>query len=820
MLAGCCAGPAPEWQDLETLYLSGEPQTVDLSDWVSDSKHTLEFTATSTDEVIAELDGSRLTLTPQPNWNGQVAVGLSVTDNCDGTDSAILDVSSGSEPTNPTAPTGVCLTEITYQPADTPEGVAVAGDFNDWSTDAHPLTENADGTWSVLLDLPEGNYGYKLVEQTGGAFGSDEQWFCDPSADRFQCDAGYKEPWETDWDPICAPGVESCNSLLVVRPCGPPELVVSKLEIDRDANAVSATVEVGLGGGGAIEAATATHNGQPIENAWDGQRFELNLTDLADGRHTLRFTVTDASGNTSDEAYVPFWTDDREWESGVMYFAFVDRMKNARTDLDTSEGATANIGGYEGGDLQGLTEMLPYLDELGVTVLWLSNAQDNTEGAWSGDCDQTYAGYHAYWPDDPFGVEEHFGSDQDLHTLVDEAHARGIRVIMDWVANHVHETHPYYAEHPEWFNDYAHCKDYVDGQINFDRIPETCWFAPYLPDIDYGHPDALVTMVDDAIWWAKTYELDGFRADAVKHMSHAVNWNLATEIHRQIEHTEAGGDENFYTVGETFDSNYALINAYVGPNKLDGQFDFPLYFSMRSTFISGGGPMADVVGAMDTSLDQYNGALMSTFLGNHDVLRFVTDAAEGWQDPCYSGQIRNAQAPSDPWATDRLKLGWTFLFTQPNIPLIYYGDELGIPGYADPDNRQPLWWHTGGDLTGVDTVGSMLTRVGANEGSVLKHVQALATARADHPALYTGARIQWWEEWDVYAYASSDGTDQVLTVLNRSETDRQLTNSLTFAGLPADGTFRDILTDQLFVASGDSITIDVPARGSRVLVLE
>ena len=168
----------------------------------------------------------------------------------------------------------------------------------------------------------------------------------------------------------------------------------------------------------------------------------------------------------------------------------------------------------------------------------------------------------------------------------------------------------------------------------------------------------------------------------------------------------------------------------------------------------------------------------------------------------------------------RSKLAHALLFLARGAPVIYYGDELGIPGYADPDNRQPLWWHTGGDLNGVDSVGAMLGRVGSNEGGVLKHVQALATARADHPAMYSGSRIQWWEEWDVYAYATTSGSDQVLTLMNRSETERWLTNGLTFAGLPADGTFRDILTNQTFVASGDSITIDIPARGSRVLVLE
>ena len=99
-----------------------------------------------------------------------------------------------------------------------------------------------------------------------------------------------------------------------------------------------------------------------------------------------------------------------------------------------------------------------------------------------------------------------------------------MRVIMDWVANHVHEDHPSASE--DWFNEEATCKDSVDGEENWNRIPEECWFAPYLPDIDYTDPVAMQWMIDDALWWAKEYELDGFRVDAVKHMSHAVAWNL------------------------------------------------------------------------------------------------------------------------------------------------------------------------------------------------------------------------------------------------------------------------------------------------------
>ncbi len=817
LLSGCCGGPPAAFTGpLDPVYLDGGSVTVDLARHVADTRHEIAFRVSDDPDLVEEMDGTRLTITPQPGWRGTTSLRIALSDDCGGRDTAWLEVHGGAASTA----TGACRTTLTHRPQGPVEGVAVAGAWNDWSPTADPMADQGDGSWTVTLDLPEGAYPYKLVEFPGGAFGGDGQWLCDPAAPYIQCDPGYKEPWDTDWTHTCAPGVESCNSLLIVPPCGPPSLAVSELSIDRAARAVRAVVEATPGAGGDVASATATLDGAPLDGAWTGDRFEVDLDGLSAGRHTLRFQVEDAAGNPSDEAWVPFWLDQADPDAGLMYFAFVDRVANGRPDLDGSEGATANTGDYAGGDLDGLRALLPYLDDLGVTVLWLSNMQDNAEGAWPGDCGRTYAAYHAYWPDAPRRVEEHFGDDAALRALIDDAHARGMRVVMDLVLNHVHQDHPYFADHPEWFNPYEDCEATVGSQLNFDRIPETCWFSPYLPDFDTSHPDVLRTLVDDALWWARTYELDGFRADAVKHMSHAVTWNLASAVARQVEHRDAGGDEDFYMVGETFDGDRARIAAYVGPDQLDGQFDFPLYFALRDGFISGAAPLSDVLAAVDASRAAYGDARMSTFLGNHDVPRFVTEAAEGWQDPCYAGQIRNAAPPADPWPTDRLKLAWTALFTSPGLPLVYYGDELGVPGYGDPDNRQPLWWHTGGDLAGVDSVDAMAARVSPQAAGVLRHVKALADARAAHPALVRGARVEWWDEWDLHAYALGADGDHALVLLNRSGADRQLVNGLSFAGLPTGGTWRDVLTGDTFLATGDQLAVDVPANGSRVLVAE
>ncbi len=812
LLIGCgCGSDAPVWGTIDTVYLGGEPVTVDLSAHVTDDKGVEDFEVVFPDGLVADILDGQLTITPESDFEGEVVLELTAIDACGNKATTFLDVSSEVDPdtTNPLA--GDCSTTFTYRTANAPGVVAIAGSFNDWDVEADRLTDNGDGSWSISMDLAPGPYTYKFVEITEQAFEDQQLWACDAEAELISCDPGYKEPWETYWSQDCTPGANSCNSMVVVPECARPTLSVDAVTVGSG----SVRVEVSATAGGAeLVEGTALLDDDPVPGAFDGSGFVID-TSVSPGRHTLRFTVTDAEGLVSDEAYVPVWTDGFDEDAGVIYFAFVDRLANGDTSLDTSEGASASGGGYEGGDVQGLIDLLPYLDDLGVTVLWLSNLQDNAEGAYAGDCGQTYAGYHAYWPDAPRSPEEHFGSEATIEQLVEAAHGRGMRVIMDWVANHVHDNHPYASEHPEWFNDDGICKDSVGGQQNWDRIPESCAFAEYLPDIDYSQPDAMMAMLEDAMWWATTYELDGFRVDAVKHMPHSVSYNLQSLVKGRIEHRGTGLPTDFYTVGETFDS-YDRIASYIGDDQLDGQFDFDLYHAVRGAFLSGDSELANLYGAYETSRAVYGDAPMSTFLGNHDVLRFISEGSEGWVDPCQGGQISHAPAPTDPWAYESLRLGWTFLFTMPGRPLVYYGDELGMPGRADPDNRQPMWWHAG-DLAGVDSVEAMAGRVDTQQAATVRHVAALAKARKDHPALYSGGWQEWWKEWDLYAVARESNGDQALVILNRSFDSRSLTNGLSFAGL-SDGTYTDVLTGQTFTASGDSITVDVPARGSRVLV--
>ncbi len=779
-MQACCQAP-PEWQAINPVTAAaGVRVPVSLSAYATGDH--LSFTAAAEPGVEISVAGDVLQIEGAEDFSGYSSITVVARDQCgqEATTTITVEVSDRQR-------SDACVVTLTTRSSS--GVVSVAGDWNDWDANATLLEAAGNGVFSVELQLSPGAYAYKFVDN-----GS---WRCNADEPRIQCDEGQT------WDAACLPGGNTCNSLLIVPDCDVPQLSATSVDIDRSAKSIAVVGQADRD----VTDAWATLDGEPVE-AWTGRSFRYAATGLSAGRHTLRL-----GANGAESLYIPFWLDDRAWATGLLYFAFVDRFANGDTTNDTPEGADVD---FYGGDWAGLRQRLGYLDQLGVTVLWLTAPLDNAEGAWNGQCEGTYAGYHGYWPGSD-GLEEHFGTDEELRALIDEAHALGMRVMVDWVANHVHENHDLYQTRTEWFNERYLCVEDEDGDgvTNWDQRPETCWFASYLPDIDYYQTDPLVYQVDLAVSLAKDLEIDGFRIDAVKHMPHSVFVNIQVRIREEFEHRDAGGTEDFRTIGETFDS-YWRISEYLGEDELDSQFDFPLYYAVLAAFARDEIGLSDSDSSLQASVaasqTAYGGVTMSTFLGNHDVERFITHAAgeissAGGDGACGDdGKLRAPATPpnrDEPYA--RLRLAWSFLLTTPGLPLIYYGDEIGLPGYADPDNRQPMRFDA---------------ELSSSEGATLAHVQALGQARREHPAFALGNTVAWWEnEADVWAYARVWEGDAVLVILNRSDTERTLSNGLAFAGL-SQGVWVDVLTGDRFTSSGDSLAVTVPALSSRVLVAE
>ena len=670
-------------------------------------------------------------------------------------------------------------------------GVFLAGDFNGWSTTASPMEREGD-RFELEVELEPGSYAYKFVEKDG-----DARWRCDPEGRFFHCEEGYsKDSWND-----CEPGSESCNSLVVVEDCALPRLHVLRVDANEDSVEVDLGFEPGANGDMLAELAV-TLDGQPQEVSWDGRgRLSLGYSELSSGRHRLLVQAVDAREQTTEAVSIPFWNDESTGSEGLLYFPMVDRFANAQAANDWSEGTQSESTDYRGGDWQGIENRLDDLHGLGVRSLWLTAPLDNPAGAWGDKCGTDFSAYHGYWPSSAVEFESHFGGEEGFVSLVTAAHLRGMRVMVDWVGNHVHEDHPYRTTHRDWFAEDAKlCQD----ANNWDDYPESCWFDGFLPDVDYSNPSALDHMIRDAVDFARKYDLDGYRVDAVKHMPMAVVSNLVSGLEDALEHP--GANFEFYTLGETFDGDRGVVSAYVGSGMLDGQFDFPLYFSLRDAMFSGATTLVDLEAAHTESQAVYGTARMSTFLGNHDVERFVTQAAEGSHGECDStGNFWNpAEPPVGSDAYQRLRVAWTWLLTRPGLPLVYYGDEIGLPGYFDPDNRQLMRF--GEELS-------------AEESATRAHVATLGAARLEHPALSAETGVLWWIEPTVSARLTQDGEDWALAFIHLGESSRTVTNGLAWAGMP-EGEWRDVLTDERFSASSDALTVSLLPKSSRVLVWE
>lgn len=449
-----------------------------------------------------------------------------------------------------------------------------------------------------------------------------------------------------------------------------------------------------------------------------------------------------------------------DWRDAVMYFVMIDRFANGDPSNDAPVAGVDQPGNYLGGDFVGLRQKIEdgYFTELGINTLWITSPIDNADNANPGSDGHAYSGYHGYWPKDLEAAESKLGTEAELKAIVDAAHARGIQVLIDYVMNHVHAQSPVYQQHPEWFwpNDNGVGGNCVCGQgCNWDSERLRCWFDPFLPDFDFRIDEARRWSVENALAWAKRLGVDGFRLDAVKHLE--TSW--LTDVRARID-AEVAWDQPFYMVGETFDGSRDLIKSYVNADTmLDGQFDFPLRGTILSSVLRRDGTMWDLAGFLTSNDGFYGeGSVMSTFIGNHDVPRAVHIAEDAPQFGAWDGGkdrawINQPGLPTTRSAFERLAVAYTLLFALPGIPMIYYGDEFGMAGAGDPDNRRFMQW---GNHT-------------AHQTFLRDQIAGLAKARGAHVALRRGTRTQVGVSNEVLVFKMTAPGDIVFAALNRSD---------------------------------------------------
>ena len=605
---------------------------------------------------------------------------------------------------------------IPYVQADSEEGVLFTWSGNastvelvgEWDWDSPTTMTEVDGLWSASIELSEGLYCYKFIV--------DDEYIFDPANTyRGYCD-----------------GIE--NSVVRVGNVAP----ISHQIID-DTLVVSSVEN--------------PNSDYPFTQ--NGANWVLDFTDLAEGKHSITLA---ADGK---ESLAVFWTGpnaDFVWDDALIYMVMTDRFVNGNTSNDGLPSGAEAEADWMGGDLEGVTQMIEsgYFTDLGVNALWISPFNTNPTGSYiAADGQHQVSGYHGYWPIEPRQVDPRFGGEAALTEMVEAAHDAGLRVMADFVVNHVHEDHVYAQEHPEWFNQGCICGtdmcDWTDRRLD-------CLFMDYMPDLDWKNRDASEQIIADALWWAETFDLDGLRVDAVKHVDDHAMTNLATRINERFEAT--GTD--FYLKGETamgwsghsLEDNaeqYQTINRYIGENALDGQADFVLYHAVvDNVFTTGNMNYQHLDYWTNRSQDQYvDGAIMVPYLGSHDSSRFLSRIQN---DGTQWNQWEEQERPNTPSSASyqSAKQGIAWLLTTPGAPMLYMGDEFGQHGGSDPDNRRMLDFNL-------------------NDGQqdLKNFTSEIANVRLENEALRRGVYSTFHAEADLLAYEMTTDEQSLLVVLNR-----------------------------------------------------
>jgi neopullulanase len=533
-----------------------------------------------------------------------------------------------------------------------------------------------------------------------------------------------------------------------------------------------------------------------IDEAASPGKINLHLeTEAGYQEQNLPLERRDPAGSRADEGsgFNGFGPDD------VIYLIMPDRFDDGDASNNfPGSGAydRTSARAYHGGDLRGIQQQLPYLKDLGVTTIWITPIYQND--------DRAGRDYHGYGAIDLYAVEKHLGTLADYRALVKAAHQQGMKVLLDIVPNHVGPTNAWVDNAPteHWFHgsrekhlatgsSFAAETDPHAPPLEWRNTVEG-WFAGILPDMGTDDPITAQYLRQNALWWAETGALDGFRIDTFPYVDRPFWRDFHFDVHRTYP--------RFRTVGEVFSTDPTVTSFFAGGRStegidtgLDTLFDFPLYSAIRNVVLrnESAKQLEDVL-RHDWMFPHPENLV--TFFGNHDTRRFM----------------------GEPGATmQKLKLAFSLLLTLRGIPEIYYGDEIGMSGGDDPDNRRDFPGGFPGDQRDAFTAqGRTLA-----EQSVFAHVQALLHLRQRHPALRKGELIHIFGDDQVLAYVRqyAGGPDasaeQLLVVMNNSDEAKTMKLDLSDTPIAHSRSVTTLIrSGEAELVDGPAIKVDLPAR--------
>ena len=447
----------------------------------------------------------------------------------------------------------------------------------------------------------------------------------------------------------------------------------------------------------------------------------------------------------------------------VVYMLMPDRFANGNAANDTIPGMLEGVNrnspdGRHGGDLQGIQTHLDYLQDLGVTALWLNPELEN---------DQKRASYHGYAVTNHYRVDRRIGTNEQYRDLSAECHRRGIKMIRDIVLNHIGSNHYWMQDLPtkDWLNEWPvytnttfRAPTIVDpyaSEYDKKRFSDG-WFDHDMPDLNQRNPHVANYLIQQAIWWVEYAGLDGFRIDTYTYSDQAFMSKWCAELRREYPNIGMFGEiwEHGVLVQGFFADNQPMVRAQFDSN-LPGVIDFQMCFAIQEALTREQGWTEGIARVYYTLAQDYfyqDPSKNLVFLDNHDMTRFYTVVGEN---------------------LDKYKSGLAFLLTTRGIPQIYYGTEILSTG----DGR-PSWGTFRKDFPGgwpSDTINKFVAEGRTEpENEAFNFTRTLIHYRQSTPALQTGKLMQFTPIDGVYTYFRYDATKTIMVVLNTSNNDKVL----------------------------------------------
>jgi glycosidase len=469
----------------------------------------------------------------------------------------------------------------------------------------------------------------------------------------------------------------------------------------------------------------------------------------------------------------------------IVYLIFADRFCDGNPSNNTigdslDEFTSADLDGRKGGDIEGIISKLDYLEELGVTALWITPMLENN----------MWMSYHGYAATDLYKIDPRFGSNELYKQLVEDAHSKGFKIILDHVSNHIGINHLWIKNLPmnDWLNgspenfiNATHDKmAFLDihGDSAVIKTTQQGWFQDYMPDLNQRNPFLKNYLIQNTLWWIEYSGIDGIREDTYPYNDQKYLSEWAEVILNEYP--------NFNIVGEVWQGTSSIISGYqtnspVRKLKYDSNLpsvtDFALCDAIRS-YLRGEKNIYPVYETLCQDFVYSNPDNLLVFIDNHDVTRAMLEA---------KGNV------------ERIKIALNLLLFSRGIPAIFYGTEIGITGgEKHGELRQPF----PGGFTGGNR--DAFTKEGRSniENELFDYLQELLRLRQEYPVLSKG-KLKHILKGDVYYLFKTLEDETALIILNTGTEDFKLSELKSF--LLEGNRFKNLKTSEEFDLSSNEI---------------